>query len=268
MDLFGQSIKNEHDLLQLKGRKVEIIELEKYKTIKFFKKSNPSKILFQERGFPAAAILDPGTIMDSLKGKVFTFLGSNFSNGNYILNFFNSKTDTIFVDNIDITRMPFKLILSNPTFEDNKNALCSEVEESYDKFNYTKTFSTPLGVYVENSYEPNPVLFYKSIKNQKNTYTIYLFIESISNSSGNGLIIILKNGKRIVKPNLRPDVSLGKMGYLGYYYNHSTSFNLSISEIELLKTQTITDISLGGISLEDINGEVYKSYLNCLLRCK
>jgi len=132
---------------------------------------------------------------------------------------------------------------------------CSDIGETSDKFEGSKTFDSPL---------QEKVAFTKVIKGGAPVYYLSLTVPVGIPDRGKGFAIIFKDGSKMVRQNESNEVDVSPDAD----FNHSVFYKLSPSDITKFKTAVITDIKVGYYSSEVDNGEKYTGYFNCLLNRK
>lgn len=133
---------------------------------------------------------------------------------------------------------------------------CKDIETTTDKFNGDTTSRS--------SYSEG-ISFIKVTKG--GTSNIYLAINETGatlNVGKKGLTLLLKNGKKINRPNAKIDTKVNSSG--GYIY--SAFIELTEEEIELIIKNHITDDRLYVYDGEIKNGEKLSEYLKCLTNKK
>ena len=101
----------------------------------------------------------------------------------------------------------------------------------------------------------------KSIWDGKTKYSMFVNIfGNIRVSNPKGVIIILEGDKKIVKPSN----IVGMEYHDGKSYRYTSSVELTLQEIELLKTNKIIGVSLDSIGSEIQMGDVIKGMVYCL----
>ena len=112
------------------------------------------------------------------------------------------------------------------------------------------------------------VSFSKVIAKGVPTYYVSLSIlGSTVNVNEHGVIILLENGKRIARPKEEIDVEANSSGD-GFTY--SAFVRLTPADLQLLKTQKITDFQLYiyDANLETSEQQEAQQYITCLLQAK
>jgi hypothetical protein len=231
----------------------------------------------------------PFTLADSLYKKEFVCLGTK-SNGVSVDIKLENKTTGIFVCEFSIPYCPFQTPeeiekikmddLTQKNVEKSKrNELqneiddpCSEIEYMYDNFHYTKKYNTALEypqLIADTSYEKffNAV-FYKEIYKGNSTYYLALnTTSSLAQAMERGVIIILKNGKRIGKPLAKVETTVEEVHDEAAYVVKSF-ITLNSNDILLLKSSPLKEFELyvdqDSVAHADI---LYKMFL-CLLAKK
>jgi len=136
---------------------------------------------------------------------------------------------------------------------------CSVITKEKDDFSGEMTYTARIDV--END---GDVSFIKVIKGKSVVYYLSIWVKESGIYTGEGVSIILKNGKRINKPNEKVDYSYTA----GDFY--TTAFmRLTPNDISLLKQSGISKYKLyisQGELLDKSN--LSKDYFNCLLKCK
>jgi len=83
---------------------------------------------------------------------------------------------------------------------------CSHIEYTYNEFHHTKQYNTaislPISIADTSYYSNYNAVFYKYIEKGQTTYYLSLStVTTVPDVNRKGVIIILKNGRRINKPN-------------------------------------------------------------------
>ena len=110
---------------------------------------------------------------------------------------------------------------------------CEEIEKSIDKFTSAIQYKASTG---------DLVSIFKIEKNGSKTFylSIGVYGATVSGLNEKGVILLLKNNKKIEKPDERLDTKYD--GDLGYLY--SAFIKLNDSDLELLKNNELTDARL------------------------
>ena len=181
--------------------------------------------------------------------KVESIESNPISTGASMLKLKDSKGEIIYYKYKKDSLTPFKILGGIVLPE---NYYCQYIEESTDKSTGEQTFK------VKNyAYELTKLKKGKIIK-----YTIFLETTAdMRGDDGKGVIVLLENNKRIVKPTVRVKL---KMGITGSY---SATFELTPADIALLRDNKIIDFSLfenDGFIHPD-QAEVFQGALECML---
>lgn len=134
---------------------------------------------------------------------------------------------------------------------------CKKINVEVDKFNGETTYRTPIISLLSSGIKQ--ILFSKIIKGGQEK--IYMSINTIgfTPSTGNGVIILLDNGKKIEK-DVETDVRVNSNAQ----YEHSAFFLLTKADIELLKKHNITDTRLYIFDMKIFKPIQYRAYMICL----
>ncbi|EMY3585052.1 hypothetical protein [Flavobacterium psychrophilum] len=136
---------------------------------------------------------------------------------------------------------------------------CDIIKKNIDEFNGEKSFEFSL---VSN--DGSDVSVIKVINKGISIYYLSIMIKESNIYMGNGVTIILKNGKKINKPNEKVESS-----YIGSNFYSKAFISLSKTDIALLKESGISKyklyISTGDISQQS---DKIKELFNCLLLIK
>lgn len=164
----------------------------------------------------------------------------------YVLTLIDEEDDYVYFkyDYKNPTTFPFK----TEQLIENKIDYCSKIDVRKDKFTNHITKYSPL---------LDPVSFTKD-------GGYYLSLKTYGSTSvfdGTGAIILLSNGKKIIK-NTQIDVEMenGK-------YEYSAFIRLNKTDIDLLTKFAIDDFKLYIFeNTQKLSGEIYKEYLKCLIK--
>lgn len=194
-----------------------------------------------------------------LVGKVFKVLATEpykniIGTDKYKLKIENSETGILFFDYDPRYEhsFPFEVIGGLNLPED---FYCKKIETTTDKFD---------GKITSRSDYSEGISFIKINKN--GISQIYMSINEIGstlNVGKNGLILLLKNGNKIERPNADIDAKVNKGGN-GYIY--SSFIELTQEEIDLIINNPITDNRLYIYDGEIKNGAKLSEYLKCLTK--
>ncbi|MDN4011562.1 hypothetical protein QX233_03740 [Chryseobacterium gambrini] len=125
---------------------------------------------------------------------------------------------------------------------------CSKIDIKKDKFTNIITKRSPAS---------DPVCFIKD----GSYYLRLITYGSTPVVDGNGVIILLSNGKKIIKSTeIDVDVEDGK-------YEYRAFIRLNKSDIDLLSKYAIEDFKLYIFeNTQKLSGEIYKEYLKCIIK--
>ncbi|MCX6234789.1 MAG: hypothetical protein NT175_08705 [Bacteroidetes bacterium] len=136
---------------------------------------------------------------------------------------------------------------------------CDGVTKTVDEFTGEKTFEFHI-----DADDGSIVSFSKIINKGVTAYYLSIWIKESGIYTGTGVNLILKNGKKINKPNEKVDYS-----YAGSSFYTTTFIRLTSADIALLKQSGIEKyklyISTGQISDKS---DISKDLFNCLLKAK
>ncbi len=133
------------------------------------------------------------------------------------------------------------------------------ITKTFDKFDSTSNFHSP---YL------NSIIFYKTIKGNDTVYSFKLkSYGSTCVVDGKGVIIILSDGSRIVRPTEKINVDVNSSGQ-GFTY--SAYVYPSKNEISQLLNSSITDYRLYifDTNVSPRGGKVYQRIINCLINSR
>lgn len=139
------------------------------------------------------------------------------------------------------------------------NNNCDFITKEVDEFSGEKTFTAKVA-----AKNGDDISFIKVIKGKSEVYYLSIWIKESGIYTGTGVSIILKNGKRINKPNEKVDYNYSA----GDFY--TTAFiRLNPSDIQLLKQSGISKYKLY-ISQGEVESfsDLSKDYFNCLTKSK
>ena len=156
---------------------------------------------------------------------------------------------------------------SQDTVNTAKGNICNSITLDQDKFTGEKTYYTPTyGIFEITTGPPATALSYsKTISKGKATYYILLQTESsIAASTNYGVIILLKNGKKINKPSAKVSTDVDSHAR----YIRSSFIRLTDIDIALLKTSPVTDFKLYVDDASVEHPEQYMQLFNCLISKK
>lgn len=143
--------------------------------------------------------------------------------------------------------------------ESNNLITCDIIKRKVDEFNGEKSFD-----FTVKSNDGSDVSIIKVVNKGISIYYLSIMIRESNIYRGNGVTIILKNGKKINKPNEKVEST-----YLGSDFYSKTFISLSKTDIALLKESGISKYKLY-ISTGDISehSDKIKELFNCLLTIK
>jgi len=140
---------------------------------------------------------------------------------------------------------------------------CNKIEFNNDEVRNYKSYTTPIDinssdmVYINKIIEPN----------KKPVYYLYFRVNESTGKTVNGLYIILKNGKRISRPNEEIDLEVDneEVSIEHPGFKQSVMIELSQSELLTLKSSPIEKYAISYLteSIYDAN-DLYSMFL-CLL---
>lgn len=165
----------------------------------------------------------------------------NDEENNYAYFKYNSKNPTLFPFSTDkiVSEKPIEL-----------HDYCSKIDVIKDKFTNTITKRSPVG---------EPVCFVKD-------GSFYLRLKTYGSTpviDGTGVIILLDNGKKIVK-NSKIDVEVDQ--YSGKY-EYTAFIRLTKVDIDLLTKFAIDDFKLYIFeNVRKLDGLAYKEYIKCIVK--
>ncbi|MFP9099109.1 hypothetical protein ACLI09_08650 [Flavobacterium sp. RHBU_24] len=139
---------------------------------------------------------------------------------------------------------------SQDTIDSTDYNYCKDVYSVKDKCDgVTRTYSSDL----------------RSVQFVRLKNTVYMSITvwaSSYNLNEKGVIILLTENKRIVKPNVKVEIEEFSDGQ----YSHHVFFPLSQDDVAKLKKYHITDYRLDDFddNLDERDGEIYCGYMNCI----
>jgi hypothetical protein len=127
---------------------------------------------------------------------------------------------------------------------------CNKIDVEVDKFNGETKIRTPL---------LKQIVFTKIIRDGEEI--VYMRIRTIGStpSTGEGVIILLDNGEKIEK-NVDTDVRVNSNAQ----FEHYAFFELTKTDIELLKNHNITDTRLYIFDMKILEPVQYRAYMICL----
>lgn len=136
---------------------------------------------------------------------------------------------------------------------------CERITKTVDEF--TGEIKFEFSITDDNGGDVN---FLKIIRGGSTVYYLSIYIKEAGIYTGTGVILILKNGKKINKPNAKVDYS-----YAGSSFYTTTFIRLGAEDIALLKQSSIEKYKLY-ISSSSITENPYasKDLFNCLLKVK
>lgn len=172
----------------------------------------------------------------------------------FLLQLYNEKTDTIYYRYESKYEHAFQLEVKGGIIPP-EGYYCKDIYVEDDKFEGKRIFRSPI---------LEPVSFEKYIEKEKTAYYLSLSTIGATPSHGQGVIILLENGEKIIKSTLETDVSVNSDAK----FEHTAFIPLTQSDITKLKTHRITDFKLYIHEEHDINGHKYRDYLKCLLISK
>lgn len=134
---------------------------------------------------------------------------------------------------------------------------CSKINKEVDEFTDKITYR----VYITPSSNQT---FIKSVQDGITNYYLSIYIPETDINRGTGVIILLKNGIKINKPDAEVDYAL-----IGDQFYAKTFIKLTNNDIELLKQSGIAKYKLY-VSTGDITeySDLCKDLFNCLIQSK
>jgi len=246
---FGQNFPaNYVNLLLNKEIKVQEKDVEKYGYYDFYVNSKLKKIYACSEGYYSK--------YSELVGKVFKVLSAepyknSIGTDKYKLKIENPEIGTIYFDydpNYE-HQFPFEVIggLNLP-----EGYYCKGIKTTIDKFDGEKT--------IRSDYSEG-ISFTKFIS--KGTFRTYISVRGFGSTISigkKGLILLLKNGKKIVRADAEIEISVGT----GDSYNYSAFTELTNEEIDLIINNPITDKRLYIYDGQIKNGVKLSEYLKCM----
>ncbi len=144
-----------------------------------------------------------------------------------------------------------------PVFGQNDTVLvsatyCKDIKTEKDKFNGKVSMSSPI---------LEPIHLIKETSKGKTVYYLRLSVIGSTPSIGEGVTILLDNGKKIVRAKEETDVSVNSDAK----FDHTAFISITKVEMQLLSKSKITDIRLYIFDESIKDGERFKGYANCLL---
>ena len=136
---------------------------------------------------------------------------------------------------------------------------CSVVKKVTDDFSGEITYTATI-----DAKDDGDVSFIKVIRGKSTTYYLSIWVKESGIYTGRGVSIILRNGKRINKPNEKVDYTYSASDF------YTTAFiRLSAADIALLKQSGIKKYKLY-ISEGEIEeqSDLTKDYFNCLVKAR
>lgn len=127
---------------------------------------------------------------------------------------------------------------------------CKKIKVEVDKFNGETKYQTPL---------LEQITFIKIIKNGEDFFYMNINTIGSSSSTGNGVSILLDNGVKIEK-SVDTNVRVNSNAQ----FVHSAFFQLTKSDIELLKKHDITDTRIFIFDMKILKPIQYRAFLICL----
>jgi hypothetical protein len=244
---FGQNRFLDTTLENVIGRNVQVIQISKdsydfYKTnsFKFANKLQYSELL----GRKFTAISADKYTNNSGEEKYILALKSGGDN-----------PETIYYDYAPLNlSLPFKFIAEKVLAAD-PIALCDGVKVEMDKFTGEKKTES-------NTIDEMSFIRYSS----KGKISQYVSISAYGSTvvvNGQGLIILFKSGKKIVRSNEKVGVDVTSYGNKPYRYH--VFFTPTSNEVQLLKKEEIVGVKLYIFESAVNEGEKLKQYANCVL---
>jgi hypothetical protein len=151
---------------------------------------------------------------------------------------------------------------------------CLQVDGDYDEFHYEYKYSTgyikPKDPTIENDY-PKPSEYYDAIfyKNKSKTNSIYYL--NLMGEAPNalaaeqGVIIILKNKKRLNKPLAIIKTEVNERGDNGESFIRNSFIKLTQQDIQLLKSSPIDSFELYDTQVSELDYKVLYQMFLCIL---
>jgi hypothetical protein len=165
-------------------------------------------------------------------------------------------------------KLIFLLLLVPGIASAQKAATCEQIDYEFDKFTNKKTFLTP---YEADTKSPTMTTsqmdFIKVITSKVPQPVYFLDLRTVTESTLKdikGVILLLKNGNKINKPNATIKVQL----YGEFKSVRSAFLTLTSSDLEQLKLSPITGFRLYDSDQAVSDPQAYLIWLNCLLTKK
>ncbi len=145
---------------------------------------------------------------------------------------------------------------------------CLAIDTDIDKYTGERTFRTPFsGIYQDDEHSQTEVNYDKTIS-KGGVVRYYLTLQiggNIPLATEHGVYIILKNGKKISKPNVKVETTVDEYRHDGGEpYLRRSFFALTPADLVLLRQSPITDFKLYIDDTTVNHPEQYMQLLNCL----
>lgn len=168
----------------------------------------------------------------------------------YLLQLYNAKTDTIYYRYNASSEYTFDLeVKGGITPKD--GFYCKDIQLENDKFTSERIYRTPL---------LEPIAFEKRINKTLVQYYLILSTVGSTASKGQGVIILLENGEKLIKSIVQTTVRVNSNAK----FVHSASILLTSTDISKLQKFKITDFRVYIYDETDIEGIKYRDYIKCL----
>jgi len=192
---------------------------------------------------------------NELVGKVFKVI----SYREYKFNYAKSKAKLV-IENSDIGRLYFDY---DPEGEDSfpfevvgglifpEGFFCADFDIVTDKFTSEVTYRSPV---------KDQISFIKVINGDREN--IYMRVKVYGRTlsiAKQGVVLLLKNGDKIVKSDEDIEVEVNGSGY-----TYSSFFGLTKQDLVILKNNSITDVRLYVYDSSVTNGDLLREYARCL----
>ena len=136
-----------------------------------------------------------------------------------------------------------------------KDSLCSNTMVETDKFNGDIKYTSP---------RIDDIYFFKNVRNNhiSQYVSILVFARTFVGYKTNGLTILFKSGKKIIRSQ---EIVEADISFDGDGYDYSVFFTPTVNEIKLLKTEEIEGVKLYIFKADVTKGLELKTYANCVL---
>jgi hypothetical protein len=251
INLYGQAL-SDNDLQLLIGKELKVIgDEEELRHI-------GDRFYFDEK---LDRVFKDNSNYASLAGKVFKVISlkqytKSVVYHNAKLKLENPEIGILYFDYFTglMDSFPFEIIggLGYP-----EGSLCKEIEEFKDKFTNEITYRSPAS---------EGITFIKVKKgNNVSTYLSIRIDGSTLNFNEKGVILLLNNKLKIIKPEEKLDVEVNTRTN-EYDYIYSAFIRLNTNDLKLLTQNIITDVRLYIYDKTIINGAKTKEYLKCIIK--